>query len=131
MRQELRRAGLRHRQARQSLRRGDRRDSPLEAYRKAFATDPTSAFGGIIAFNRALDARDRRGDQQAVRRSDHRARACEPAAREFLAAKQNLRVLEVPLVGTEAQAHDFKRVGGGLLVQSPDLDSTGPNRSGG
>ena len=35
--------------------------TPLEAYGKAFATDPTSAFGGIIAFNRALDARDRRG----------------------------------------------------------------------
>jgi phosphoribosylaminoimidazolecarboxamide formyltransferase/IMP cyclohydrolase len=43
----------------------------------------------------------------------------EPAAREFLASKQNLRVLEVPL-SHEVQAHDFKRVGGGLLVQSSD-----------
>ena len=42
-----------------------------------------------------------------------------PAAREFLAGKQNLRVLEVPL-SRAAQVHDFKRVGGGLLVQSTD-----------
>ena len=43
----------------------------------------------------------------------------EPEARELLAAKQNLRVLEVPLAH-DVQTHDFKRVGGGLLVQSPD-----------
>ena len=55
MREELRRAGVRHRQARQPLRRGGRRRHRAEAYRKAFATDPTSAFGGIIAFNRELD----------------------------------------------------------------------------
>jgi len=43
----------------------------------------------------------------------------EPEARPILAAKQNLRVLEVP-ISRAAQAHDFKRVGGGLLVQSTD-----------
>jgi hypothetical protein len=59
MREELRQARLRHRQARQSLRRG--RGAGLEggigkAYDLAYATDPESAFGGIIAFNRELDA---------------------------------------------------------------------------
>jgi len=93
-------------------------DSPLAAYRNAFATDPTSAFGGILAFNRALDraAAEEIGKQFAEVIIAPRV---EPAAREFLAAKQNLRVLEVPLAH-EVQAHDFKRVGGGLLVQSSD-----------
>jgi phosphoribosylaminoimidazolecarboxamide formyltransferase/IMP cyclohydrolase len=51
----LRHAGLRDRQARQPLRRGARRQR-AEAYEKAWKTDPTSAFGGIIAFNLPLDA---------------------------------------------------------------------------
>jgi phosphoribosylaminoimidazolecarboxamide formyltransferase/IMP cyclohydrolase len=93
-------------------------DSALAAYRKAFKTDPTSAFGGILAFNRALDraAAEEIGKQFAEVIIAPRV---EPAAREFLAAKQNLRVLEVPL-SHETQAHDTKRVGGGLLVQSSD-----------
>ena len=70
----LRGTGLRHRQARQSLRRGARRH-PAEAYDRAFKTDPTSAFGGIIAFNRPLDAATaRRYRRPAVRRGHHRAR---------------------------------------------------------
>ena len=93
-------------------------DSPLAAYRKAFKTDPTSAFGGILAFNRALDraAAEEIGKQFA---EVIIAPRIEPAAREFLAARQNLRVLEVPL-SHESQQHDYKRVGGGLLVQSSD-----------
>jgi phosphoribosylaminoimidazolecarboxamide formyltransferase/IMP cyclohydrolase len=94
-------------------------EGPLAAYRKAFATDPTSAFGGILAFNRALDraAAEEIGKQFA---EVILAPRVEPAARELLAGRQNLRVLEVPL-SHEAQAHDFKRVGGGLLVQSTDV----------
>jgi phosphoribosylaminoimidazolecarboxamide formyltransferase/IMP cyclohydrolase len=93
-------------------------ENPLEAYRKAFRTDPTSAFGGILAFNRALDraAAEEIGKQFAEVIIAPRV---EPAAREFLAAKQNLRVLEVPMAH-ETQVHDYKRVGGGLLVQSSD-----------
>jgi phosphoribosylaminoimidazolecarboxamide formyltransferase/IMP cyclohydrolase len=93
-------------------------EHPLAAYRKAFKTDPTSAFGGILAFNRALDraATEEIGKQFAEVIIAPRVEA---AAREFLASKQNLRVLEVP-VSHEAQGHDFKRVGGGLLVQSSD-----------
>ena len=92
--------------------------SPLEAYRKAFRTDPSSAFGGILAFNRALDrpAAEAIGEQFAEVIIAPRV---EVAAREFLASKQNLRVLEVT-VSHESQALDFKRVGGGLLVQSSD-----------
>ena len=93
-------------------------DNPLAAYRKAFRTDPTSAFGGIVAFNRALEraAAEEIGKQFA---EVIIAPRIEPAAREFFAGKQNLRVLEIPLAH-ESQAHDFKRVGGGLLVQSSD-----------
>ena len=93
------------------------RDS-LEAYSKAFKTDPTSAFGGIIAFNRALD----RAAAEAVGKQFAEviiAPRVEADARAALAAKQNLRVLEVP-PGHRSQAHDMKRVGGGLLVQSTD-----------
>ena len=89
-----------------------------EAYDKAFKTDPTSAFGGILAFNRVLDA----ASAEAVSKQFAEviiAPRVEPAAREFLAAKQNLRVLEVPLAH-DAQAHDYKRVGGGVLVQTSD-----------
>ena len=77
-----------------------------------------SAFGGILAFNRALD----RETAEAIGRQFAEviiAPRVEPEAREFLATKQNLRVLEVP-ISHLAQAHDFKRVGGGLLVQSTD-----------
>jgi phosphoribosylaminoimidazolecarboxamide formyltransferase/IMP cyclohydrolase len=95
-------------------------ESPLAAYRKALRTDPTSAFGGILAFNRALEraAAEEIGKQFAEVIIAPRV---EPAAREFLAAKQNLRVLEVPMAHG-VQAHDFKRVGGGLLVQSSDAE---------
>jgi phosphoribosylaminoimidazolecarboxamide formyltransferase/IMP cyclohydrolase len=90
----------------------------LEAYSKAFKTDPTSAFGGIIAFNRALD----RATAEAVGKQFAEviiAPRVEADARSVLAAKQNLRVLEVPL-DHRTQAHDLKRIGGGLLVQSTD-----------
>jgi len=90
----------------------------LTAYQKAFKTDPVSAFGGILAFNRALD----RATVEAIGQQFAEviiAPRVEPEARELLAAKQNLRVLEVP-ISYAAQPHDYKRVGGGLLVQSTD-----------
>jgi len=93
-------------------------ETPLEAYRKAFKTDPVSAFGGILAFNRALDraAAEETGKQFAEVLIAPRF---EPEARAVLAARQNLRVLEVPLAH-DVHPYDLKRVGGGLLVQSPD-----------
>jgi phosphoribosylaminoimidazolecarboxamide formyltransferase/IMP cyclohydrolase len=92
--------------------------TPLEAYDKAFKTDPVSAFGGIIAFNRTLD----RAAAESVSRQFAEviiAPRVDPEAQKALAKKANLRVLEVPLAH-EANALDFKRVGGGLLVQSSD-----------
>jgi phosphoribosylaminoimidazolecarboxamide formyltransferase / IMP cyclohydrolase len=88
------------------------------AYEKAFQTDPVSAFGGILAFNRALDA----ATAEAVGKQFAEviiAPRVEPEAQKVFAKKSNLRVLEVPLAH-EAQAHDYKRVGGGLLVQTSD-----------
>ncbi|HQR71531.1 MAG TPA: bifunctional phosphoribosylaminoimidazolecarboxamide formyltransferase/IMP cyclohydrolase [Burkholderiaceae bacterium] len=99
--------------------------APADAYAKAFKTDPTSAFGGIIAFNRPLDA----AAAQAVAKQFVEvviAPAVDAAAREVLAAKQNVRLLTVSL-GTAHNDFDFKRVGGGLLVQTPDLHSIAPS----
>jgi phosphoribosylaminoimidazolecarboxamide formyltransferase/IMP cyclohydrolase len=91
---------------------------PLAAYRLAFATDPTSAFGGIIAFNRELDA----ATAAAVAEQFVEvliAPQVAAAARAVLAKKENVRVLEAPLA-PGANAYEMKRVGGGLLVQTPD-----------
>ncbi len=92
--------------------------SPREAYERAFATDPASAFGGIIAFNRKLDA----AMAEAVSKQFVEvviATDFDAEARKILAAKANVRVMSVSLARA-AQTYDFKRVGGGLLVQSPD-----------
>jgi phosphoribosylaminoimidazolecarboxamide formyltransferase/IMP cyclohydrolase len=97
---------------------------PLAAYRRALKTDPTSAFGGIIAFNRALDG----AAADAVARQFVEVVIAPEITAEALAvlgAKQNVRVLAVPM-GHAAQRHDLKRVGGGLLVQSPDSRNVTP-----
>jgi phosphoribosylaminoimidazolecarboxamide formyltransferase/IMP cyclohydrolase len=89
-----------------------------DAYARAFRTDPVSAFGGILAFNRALD----RATAEAIGRQFAEviiAPRVEADAQKAFAAKANLRLLEVPLAH-DAQAHEYKRVGGGLLVQSTD-----------
>ncbi|UYG01561.1 bifunctional phosphoribosylaminoimidazolecarboxamide formyltransferase/IMP cyclohydrolase [Halomonas sp. GD1P12] len=97
----------------------------LEAYDKAFATDPTSAFGGIIAFNVALDADTARAivDRQFVEVII--APGISDEAAEIVAAKKNVRLLEVaPLTGAHpGAALDYKRVNGGLLVQELDQGS--------
>ncbi len=89
-----------------------------EAYRRAFSTDPTSAFGGIIAFNCTID----KATAEAVSGQFAEviiAPEITDEARQVFAAKQNLRVLVVPM-GKSTGAFDFKRVGGGLLVQTAD-----------
>ncbi|HEU4622674.1 MAG TPA: bifunctional phosphoribosylaminoimidazolecarboxamide formyltransferase/IMP cyclohydrolase [Burkholderiaceae bacterium] len=91
----------------------------LDAYTKAFKTDTTSAFGGIIAFNQPLDARA----AEAVTKQFVEvliAPHITPEARTVLSAKQNVRVLEVPLGSTDKPVLDLKRIGGGLLAQSAD-----------
>ncbi len=101
--------------------------SAREAYDKAFATDPTSAFGGIIAFNVPLDAETARAiiDRQFVEVII--APGIEQAAAEIVAEKQNVRLLDVGehWPGSRQPAHDFKRVTGGLLVQDRDLGMVG------
>ena len=93
-------------------------EGPLQAYQKAFQTDPTSAFGGIIAFNRPVDA----ATAEAVSKQFMEvllAPAYDDAALAILAAKKNVRVLQVE-TGNGQNAFDVKRVGGGWLVQTPD-----------
>ena len=99
----------------------------LEAYDKAFATDPTSAFGGIIAFNVPLDAETARAiiDRQFVEVII--APGVSADAAEIVSAKQNVRLLDVGehWPGQRQHAHDVKRVTGGLLVQDRDLGMVG------
>jgi phosphoribosylaminoimidazolecarboxamide formyltransferase/IMP cyclohydrolase len=92
--------------------------SPAEAYAKAFQTDPTSAFGGIIAFNRPLDGT---AAEQVARQFVEVliAPSFTPEARAVFAGKVNVRLLEVPM-SAEMNALDFKRVGGGVLLQTTD-----------
>ncbi|MBL6986585.1 MAG: bifunctional phosphoribosylaminoimidazolecarboxamide formyltransferase/IMP cyclohydrolase [Methylobacter sp.] len=97
-------------------------DNLLEAYDKAYATDPTSAFGGIIAFNRELDEQTA---AEIIKRQFVEviiAPSISTAALAILTEKQNVRVLECGLWDSNNQASlDFKRVAGGLLVQDKDL----------
>lgn len=97
-------------------------NSPAEAYELAFQTDPTSAFGGIIAFNRELDAEtaQRIVDQQFTEVII--APTVSSSALEVTAAKENVRVLQCgQWPSTRAAELDFKRVNGGLLVQDRDI----------
>jgi phosphoribosylaminoimidazolecarboxamide formyltransferase/IMP cyclohydrolase len=93
-----------------------------QAYDLAFATDPTSAFGGIIAFNRELDGETAQAiiDRQFVEVII--APTISPEAIELVAAKKNVRLLACgEFDGERAKALDYKRVTGGLLVQDRDL----------
>ena len=95
-------------------------EEPARAYDLAFATDPTSAFGGIIAFNRPLDAGtaadiiDRQFLEVLI------APSYSPEALDVLKAKQNIRVLEIP-GGKPTPQMESKRIGSGLLLQTSDL----------
>jgi phosphoribosylaminoimidazolecarboxamide formyltransferase/IMP cyclohydrolase len=104
--------------------------SAAQAYEKAFKTDPTSAFGGIIAFNCEVD-----GAAAALVAKQFVEVLIAPSftdeARAVFAAKANTRVLQIglPLGGASAweqgrNAHDIKRVGSGLLIQSADNKET-------
>ena len=103
---------------------------PLAAYQRAFSTDPTSAFGGIIAFNCEVDAAcaeevSKQFAEVIIAPGFH------AAALEIFAKKPNLRLLQVPSnniatlnptvnSGGDLAYLDLKRIGSGLLVQSPD-----------
>jgi phosphoribosylaminoimidazolecarboxamide formyltransferase/IMP cyclohydrolase len=93
----------------------------LEAYEKAFKTDPTSAFGGIIAFNQPLDASTARTiiDRQFVEVIV--APEIDDDAAEALGEKKNVRVLRTGPWDATSTGFDFKKVSGGLLVQTSDM----------
>jgi phosphoribosylaminoimidazolecarboxamide formyltransferase/IMP cyclohydrolase len=95
-----------------------------ESYRRAFEADPVSAFGGVLAFNRAVD----RDTAEEIAKTFVEAIAApgyDAAARELLAAKKNLRLLAVSRAPEESVV---KSISGGFLVQTPDthrLERTG------
>jgi phosphoribosylaminoimidazolecarboxamide formyltransferase/IMP cyclohydrolase len=94
--------------------------SILEAYEKAFKTDPTSAFGGIIAFNQPLDVTTAKAiiDRQFVEVIV--APEIDADASDALSEKKNVRVLRTGAWGGSSAGFDFKKVSGGLLVQGSD-----------
>ena len=93
----------------------------LDAYQKAFDTDPESAFGGIIAFNRKLDTETAQAivDKQFVEVII--APSVAEGVQEIVSAKKNVRLLESGQWQGSAPGFDFKRVNGGLLIQERDL----------
>jgi phosphoribosylaminoimidazolecarboxamide formyltransferase/IMP cyclohydrolase len=93
----------------------------LAAYEKAFQTDPTSAFGGIIAFNRPLDTTTAKAiiDRQFVEVIV--APGIDDDAADVLAEKKNVRVLRAGELIDSVSSFDFKKVSGGLLVQNTDM----------
>lgn len=95
-------------------------DDILAAYEGAYKTDPTSAFGGIIAFNRELDA----DTAQAIVSRQFVEVIIAPSisdeAAKIVATKPNLRLLACGQWNTKTTGFDFKRVNGGLLVQDTD-----------
>jgi phosphoribosylaminoimidazolecarboxamide formyltransferase/IMP cyclohydrolase len=95
----------------------------FDAYDHAYATDPTSAFGGIIAVNRPLDAKTAK---EIVKRQFVEVVIAPDVSAEALAAfakKPNVRVLACGKLSVREGGQDFKRIAGGLLVQDADSDA--------
>lgn len=96
-----------------------------QAYEKAFATDPTSAFGGIIAFNRPLDVTtanlivERQFVEVII------APGVDQEVAEIVAAKKNVRLLTCAEFASSENELDYKRVNGGLLLQQRDAGMVG------
>ncbi|WP_249961363.1 bifunctional phosphoribosylaminoimidazolecarboxamide formyltransferase/IMP cyclohydrolase [Histophilus somni] len=93
----------------------------LEAYNRAYQTDPTSAFGGIIAFNRELDEDTAKAIIERQFVEVIIAPTVSSAAQEIVKSKKNVRLLACGNWESAIQRLDFKRVNGGLLVQEADL----------
>jgi phosphoribosylaminoimidazolecarboxamide formyltransferase/IMP cyclohydrolase len=95
-------------------------DSLLEAYRRALAGDPVSAFGGVLAFNRIVDAAT--AEEVAKLFAECiAAPGFDEKAKAIFSAKKNLRLLELPPGGLDPERElQLKRILGGVLVQQPD-----------
>lgn len=96
-------------------------DNILDAYNKAYSTDPESAFGGIIAFNRELDEETAKTIVERQFVEVIIAPSISGAAIEAVAEKKNIRLLECGQWQSSIPRLDYKRVNGGLLVQDADL----------
>ena len=97
-------------------------ESQIEAYERAFSCDPTSAFGGIIAFNEPLDAVTARAIVERQFVEVIIAPGADEAAQELVATKKNVRLLVCDAwKSSRVDRLDFKRVTGGLLVQDADI----------
>jgi phosphoribosylaminoimidazolecarboxamide formyltransferase/IMP cyclohydrolase len=96
-------------------------ETPLEAYERAWECDPVSAFGGILAFNRKVDATTARKIASVFVEAVI-APGFEAEAKDVLSQKKNLRVMDMDTTGIHrVTGFDLKRVMGGLLAQEWDL----------
>jgi len=102
-------------------------DNILAAYESAYTTDPTSAFGGIIAFNRELDADTAEAIISRQFVEVIIAPSVSDAAAQIVSAKANVRLLECGQWETQTTGLDYKRVNGGLLVQDRDQGKVAAN----
>lgn len=95
--------------------------SQFNAYDQAYKTDPTSAFGGIIAFNTELDGKTAQAivDRQFVEVII--APSISTDAQEIIKTKKNLRLLSSGILSKQLATYDYKKVTGGLLIQDRDL----------
>ncbi len=102
-------------------------EDQLSTFLKARETDPVSAFGGVMAFNRTLTA----GTVEEILKNFVEvivAPGYEPAALELLAKKKNIRAMEMPDAGAGNTELDIKKIGGGLLVQDADRLTLDPEK---
>ncbi len=97
-------------------------DDLMTAYDRAYSTDPESAFGGIIAFNRELDEATAAAIVERQFVEVIIAPSVSGAAEKAVAAKKNVRLLSCGELSDPGARLDYKRVNGGLLVQGADLD---------
>jgi phosphoribosylaminoimidazolecarboxamide formyltransferase/IMP cyclohydrolase len=97
-----------------------------EAYDRAYRTDPTSAFGGIIAFNRPLDGATARAIVERQFVEVIVAPAVEAAAREACAKRENVRLLVTGGLAPGSSRFEIRSVNGGLLMQSRDDGKVAP-----
>jgi phosphoribosylaminoimidazolecarboxamide formyltransferase / IMP cyclohydrolase len=89
-----------------------------EAYLRAFECDPVSAFGGVVAFNGPLDGATAQ-ELAKLFVECVAAPGYDPAAREALAGKKNVRLMEMP-AEEDNSPYEWKQISGGMLVQQPD-----------
>jgi phosphoribosylaminoimidazolecarboxamide formyltransferase/IMP cyclohydrolase len=100
-------------------------DDQAEAYRRAFAGDPVSAYGGIVAFNRPITA-ETADAMKGVFYEVVIAPEFAPAALDALLKRKNIRVLKSPVPSRPARV--IRQISGGALVQTPDLITEDPSK---